>query len=79
MSKRKRNKRVSEGLGRETSPIAVSGRGSMLKVSAPILILLLAAICFGAFLNFNSPLMSKSVSGTSAPVQPLPTPGVLAA
>ena len=73
MSKRKKNGRASGALNIAHVPLETSGQTSVLKVGAPILILLLAAIGFGAFLNSTSPLMSKNVTRASAPV-PMPTP-----
>lgn len=57
-----------------SSPEEVFDRGTGLRIGAPIFILVLAAAGFGAFLNFNSPLMSRKVTQATASIQPMPTP-----
>jgi hypothetical protein len=79
MSKRKKSRRNSVSLKQNDTAHEFSERTAMFKVGAPLVILILGAIAFGAFLNFNSPLMKSGGQRVSTSVQPLPTPDYAAA
>lgn len=79
MSKRKRKNRVLASLSLVNNEPKLSDRSSAIRIGVPLMILLLAVVGFGAFLNFNSPLISKNSAPVLVPPQPVPTPAYSAA